>query len=1022
LAQQPIVVGGLVVCGTSADDCVVALDLDTGQPRWKFFTDGPVRFAPAAWRDRLFAASDDGWLYALAWADGRLLWKRRGGPDDRKLLGNERMISRWPARGGPVVSDGVVYFAAGIWPSDGVFLHAVDAQTGTVRWTDDRSGGIYMPQPHGGAEAHSGVAPQGYLAANREQLFVPTGRAVPAGFRSADGELQYYHLQRNHSVGGARVVLTDRFFASGGCLFAQAAGDTVARCGRGVLTATPTGLVQVSDRRLVSYRWSDLQGRNREGKPVAYRGLTKEAEVVLADRPDPPPLAEALRQYPAFRGLYELEPRFAAVSDRTFLDATLEVGLQQRRPELAALGVRTEPFLAGNSEKLGEAIVCGQEVVCGGEGLVRVVHLPAQKVRWSHVVEGTALGLAAAGGRLIVSTTAGRIYCFGATGGTSQRPASTAEATGPQAGGRAESREVAAASQQASAPASTVDYAAAAEEILRRTGVTEGWCLDLGAESGQLALELAKRSRLHICGVEADADRVAAARRRLAAAGLYGVRVSVFQGGPQQAPFPKYCANLIVSARGLGGQAPPPREVLQQWQRPLGGATCLGTVGALQVERRGPLAGAGEWTHLNANPANTLCSGDRLVKGPLEMAWFRDVDFEITDRHAQGPAPLMRHGVLVVEGVDGLCAVDAYNGRLLWTFRVPGILKDQDGVHHDVGVGDTGSNFCLGDDSVYVATGRRCLRLDLQTGRRRGEFETPVPAGDKNQAWGYLAYHAGRLYGSVLNDEHVASPRYANIRLRTESVRLFAADTRTGQLAWQYQPRHSIRNNAIALAGDRVYLVDRPLAPADRITDPRPPGKTRPTLKLGEHPGGILLALDAATGREVWRQDEGIFGTQLAVSPAHDVLLLYYQAVRFDFFRLPSEIGGRMAAFDARTGGRLWDRAVAHKTRPVIIGDRLYADGGAWNLLTGEPIPFQFKRAHGCGQISAGARLLLFRSATLGYLDLGRDAGTENWGGMRPGCWINAIPAGGLVLVPDGSAKCACSYQMHAWLALQPRD
>ena len=34
-------------------------------------------------------------------------------------------------------------------------------------------------------------------------------------------------------------------------------------------------------------------------------------------------------------------------------------------------------------------------------------------------------------------------------------------------------------------------------------------------------------------------------------------------------------------------------------------------------------------------------------------------------------------------------------------------------------------------------------------------------------------------------------------------------------------------------------------------------------------------------------------------------------------------------------------------------------------------------------------------------LHLTRDAGTENYGGIRPSCWINAIPASGLVLVPD---------------------
>ena len=99
--NHPIVTGNTVLFGTSANDKVIALDLDSGLQRWAFYTEGPVRFAPAAWRDRIFVASDDGWLYALALSDGKLLWKHRGGPNDRKCLGNDRMISRWPARGGP---------------------------------------------------------------------------------------------------------------------------------------------------------------------------------------------------------------------------------------------------------------------------------------------------------------------------------------------------------------------------------------------------------------------------------------------------------------------------------------------------------------------------------------------------------------------------------------------------------------------------------------------------------------------------------------------------------------------------------------------------------------------------------------------------------------------------------------------------------------------------------------------------------------------------------------------------------
>ena len=121
------------------------------------------------------------------------------------------------------------------------------------------------------------------------------------------------------------------------------------------------------------------------------------------------------------------------------------------------------------------------------------------------------------------------------------------------------------------------------------------------------------------------------------------------------------------------------------------------------------------------------------------------------------------------------------------------------------------------------------------------------------------------------------------------------------------------------------------------------------------------------------------------------------------------------------TGKQLWDQEAKYQTRPVINDDTIYAQGGAWNLKTGEPVPWEFSRSYGCGQISASRHLMLFRSATLGYLDLTRGSGTENYGGIRPSCWINAIPAGGMALVPDGSSKCRCSYQMQAWFALQER-
>jgi hypothetical protein len=183
-----------------------------------------------------------------------------------------------------------------------------------------------------------------------------------------------------------------------------------------------------------------------------------------------------------------------------------------------------------------------------------------------------------------------------------------------------------------------------------------------------------------------------------------------------------------------------------------------------------------------------------------------------------------------------------------------------------------------------------------------------------------------------------------------------------------------------------------------------------------------MVALDARSGAVLWKTSDDVFGTQLAVSSKQGVVLMFYQAVKHKFFKLPSEVGGRLAAFGTSDGQRIWDKAATYKTRPILNDDTTYAEGGAWKIKTGEEVLWRFERSYGCGQIAGSRHLMLFRSATLGYLDLSRDAGTENFGGIRPSCWFNAIPAGGMVLVPDGSAKCACSYQMQAWLALQPAE
>jgi hypothetical protein len=183
----------MLLLASSSTDSVTAYDADTGDLRWTFRTNGPVRCAPAIWLDRVCFGSDDGYLYCVELQTGKKCWKHRAAPSDRRLLGNGHLISVWPVRGGPVVAEGRVYFAAGVWPFEGVFVYSIDIATGNVVWRNDRMGYLFGQQPHN-TEAIGGLAPQGYLLIDRDELIVPCSTAFPARLNRHDGTLIEFEL------------------------------------------------------------------------------------------------------------------------------------------------------------------------------------------------------------------------------------------------------------------------------------------------------------------------------------------------------------------------------------------------------------------------------------------------------------------------------------------------------------------------------------------------------------------------------------------------------------------------------------------------------------------------------------------------------------------------------------------------------------------------------------------------------------------------------------------------------------
>src|SRR5262245_1793127 len=49
---RPVALGDILFFGSSRTDSLLALDASTGEERWQFYTDGPVRLQPAVWNDK----------------------------------------------------------------------------------------------------------------------------------------------------------------------------------------------------------------------------------------------------------------------------------------------------------------------------------------------------------------------------------------------------------------------------------------------------------------------------------------------------------------------------------------------------------------------------------------------------------------------------------------------------------------------------------------------------------------------------------------------------------------------------------------------------------------------------------------------------------------------------------------------------------------------------------------------------------------------------------------------------------
>ena len=1000
-SYEPVVMGNRIFVPSMVNDSVTAFETETGQEIWRFYAGGPVRFAPVGWDQKLYVVSDDGYLYCLDADTGDLSWKFRGGPSNYKVLGNERLISMWPARGAPVLHDGTVYFAASIWPFMGTFIHALDATSGEVLWTNSGSASDFILQPHT-SPAFAGVGPQGHMSISEDKLLVASGRSVPAAYDRHTGQCLYFNADTKR--GGHAVYASNGYFLNDGRLH------------------------QVSDG---GYVWPTtatvLDGQAMYG--VDDRGVIKAESLTLTWR-------ESIVGKPRRKKQAEFKTLWRRQSDSSLDKIFMKAGSR---------------LYAGSKEGLIAAIdIPGAKT----ESLKNRFQLPKADVSWHMQVEGEPWTMLAADNKLFVVTVEGSLYCFG-----EQASARVYTQKVPEEN-KHPRRLVERVRQILNTTDAREGYALVLgagtgdllEEMVRQSDLQV-----IGLDSDPENVDVLRR-RFDQAGLYGN--RVTILHGTILDTPISPYLASlVVSEDPNAAGYAKGSAEALMTRvfhvlRPYGGAAclalgdslrAEFLEVAQAEELPGSSVTAQGDFTMLQ--RVGPLQDSAPWTHHYADASNSIFSKDKRVKAPLGLLWFGGSSHaDVLPRHGHGPTQQVIGGRLFIQGIKMLSARDVYTGRVIWRKDLPQL--DTFGMYYDEsfkldiydrsynqlhipGANAWGSNFVVAHDRVYLIAGPTCLVMDPATGDTLAEWTLKEKPDIGVPNWGYISVHGNLLIAGTaplhIAKEGVQWKVKFNNRFAMGSRTLTVLDRHTGEVLWERQAAYHFRHNTLIAGADKIFCIDG-LSPA------KTGFMKRRGMSFDNKPR--VLALDARTGEELWAVDEDVFGTWLGYSEEHDVLL---QAGAKAGDRAPDEVSRGMAVYRAATGKPLWHSNESYDGPPILYHDRIITQTGGSNQkarpaktfdlltgqryttehpLTGETIPFEWVRFKGCNTAIASEHLLTFRSASGAYVDLSSGLGTTSIGGFKSGCTSNLVAADGVLNAPDYTRTCTCSYPNQTSLAL----
>jgi len=979
---EPVILGKTMYLGFNDKDKVMALDTDTGKIKWTYYTDGPVRLPLAARQDKVYFTSDDGFLYCVSAQNGELLWKFRGGPNDRKVLGNKRLISTWPARGGVVLKENTVYFAAGIWPFMGTFIYALDAETGRVIWRNEKTGSQYILQPHN-SPAFAGVAPQGAFVVSGDYLFLSGGRSVPACFDRFTGEMLYYHLSKYNKTGGAFICANEKYFFN-------------------------------HHRDRVTHLYDVKSGELLEKNMGKYPVLAEKAfymsgdSIIIRDAEDPKNVMSVIN-VDASGDLIKAGSRLYAGGDNLITSIRIENHAIDPEIEWSTQIDGKVGRLCAADGKLFAVTLDGRIMAFGDERLTPVNYTEEHKI-WqpseeitesaktilegTGVTDGYALLYGPGNGDLLAALALNSGLNFIAVEpdpgnvdklrkrfdrlGLLENKVSFLQ--GSVSGFPAPPYMASLIVIQEMKQNNSQPYVKTFETLFKTLRPYGG---KLWLSSGSPDFDYIKKLTAGYLATDLTVQ-------------LHGKSIVVAKDGPL-----KGAANWTHQYGNMANTVKSDDELVKL---PLG----LLWFGGNSNEDVLPRHGHG--------PPEQIVDGRLIIEGMFCIS-ARDV---YTGR------------VLWNTPIDSLDTFRTYYDE---TYKDTPLVSSYN-QEHLPGANSRGTNFVVTADNVYIIVGNKCKVLDIVSGGLVKDLSLPQEPGTEQPDWAYIGVQDSLLIAgpgyvpfSLYNPEKVSKQELAKMRPKdqrklrtfnnfdnTASQKLVVMDRYTGKVKWEIKARYGFIHNGITASKEILYCLDK-----------LPPSIERKRERRGlDIPSDYrLTAYQIETGQELWSVTSGIFGSWLSFSEQYDRLL---QATRPSRDMIRDEPGEQMSVYNASSGELIWDREIKYNNPPILHGERIITDNAAYSLENGESIfrtdpitkskiPWTYSRGYGCNYHIASENLLSFRSAAAGFYDILKNSGTGNLGGFKSGCTSNLIAAGGVLNAPDYTRTCQCSYQNQTSLA-----